>query len=185
MDHDYLAEFASVARHKLEEWQNNLAAAKDPIDQLPAEDMVRITEIIVNHVKAESSEDELRDGIAELRNAMASSLDAGASMTAQNVIDIIHDILGDEELDLGTVPRSIHDAVQFLAKTISRDAKRRLRTEIVEGRKDDLQLSLKLGMSVRNTLRSAGFTEAALGIANLDDVWFDLLERALLLQDAI
>jgi len=183
MDHDHLTDLSATAQEMLEEWRENLAAAKDPIDQLPAEGMVRVTEIIVAYVTPESDEQRLRDGIAELRNAMASSLDARAFMTAQNVIDTIHEILGDEHVDTGTVARSFNEAVQFLARTITPDATARLRTEILEGRKQDLRMSFQLGMSVRNTLRSAGFSEGALGIANLDDVWFDLLERALLVEN--
>lgn len=176
MDYDYLADFSAIAQEKLEEWRANLAAAKDPVDQLPAEDMVRVSEIIAAYVTPESDEHRLRDGISELRNAMAASLDAGAFMTAQKAIDII---LHDENIDTGTVLRSFDEAAEFLARTIARDSRARLRTEIVEGRKQNLRMSFKLGMSVRNTLRSAGFSEETLGIANLDDVWFDLLERAL------
>lgn len=34
------------------------------------------------------------------------------------------------------------------------------------------------GMSVRNSLREAGYTEQALGVITLDDVWVPLLEAA-------
>lgn len=183
MKQEYLREFSEIATEKLNEWEANLAAATDPVDQLPAEDMVCISKIIVSHVTPSADETQLRDGIAELREAMASSLDAGAFMTAQNVIDVIHDILGDEVVDIGTVPRSVTEAVEFLARTIEADAKSRLRTEIIEGRGDGVRMSLKLGMSVRNSLRAAGFTELALGVSELDDIWFDLLERALFIQE--
>lgn len=180
MHHESLVAIATLAREKLAEWKGNLASAHEPIDRLPAADMVRVFEVITSHVAADSDEGTLRSGIAELRTTMSAGLAAGAFMTAQNYIQIVHDILEDESIDTGLAPRTMEEAVHFLTTAVAPEAMGRVRAEISEGRGQALRESFKFGMSVRNTLRTAGFTEDALGIANLDDVWFALLERAAL-----
>lgn len=180
MNHEYLLEYSALAKKQLAEWRKTYFGARKPIDKLPAEHMIRVYAIISSHVVAEADEEMLRSGIAELREIMSTGLDARAFMTAQSAIDTIHDILGDEEIDTGLVPRTLEEAVHFLAGAIEPDTVAKLRADIVEGRGQAVRESFRLGMSVRNTLRAAGFTEMTLGIANLDDAWYSLLERAVL-----
>lgn len=182
MDQESLLEFAAFTQEKLAEWKQRLAELSDPINQQLVEDSVRVYEILASHVAAGADEAKLRSGIAELRMAMSMGMDAGAFMTAQYAIDMVHALLGDEAIDTGLVPRTLEEAAHFLARAIEPAAMGRFRAEIVEGRGQTLRESFHLGMSVRNTLRTAGFTETALGVADLDDVWYPLLERAALAQ---
>jgi hypothetical protein len=86
-------------------------------------------------------------------------------------------------IDTGSVPRTREEAARFLARSIEPDARRRILVAL-QSNPGEVMSSFRLGMSVRNTLRSGGFTEESLGVSNLDDVWYELLEAAVRLREA-
>jgi hypothetical protein len=181
---DFVAGFAEVAKAKLAEARAalDLVDPAAPIYRKSAEEMVRVCEIIASGVTASSTESQLRSTIAALKEAMGGGLDASAFLTAQNVIEVVRKILGDETIDTGPVSRTFDEASMFLARSIAAEAKDRLRAAVSQS-SNDVRSSFRLGMSVRNTLRSAGFTEAALGVPNLDDVWYEILKAALRIRE--
>jgi hypothetical protein len=185
LDYVLLEEFAATARSKWAEARIALAEVPpdDPIRRRPAEDMLKVCEIISSGVTESSDEMRLRTAIADLRQAMGSGLDAAAFMTARNVIELIRQILRDEMIDTGSVPRTREEAARFLARSIEPDARRRILVAL-QSNPGEVMSSFRLGMSVRNTLRSGGFTEESLGVSNLDDVWYELLEAAVRLREA-
>jgi hypothetical protein len=185
LDYETLEEFAAIAKSKCTEARSALEEilADDPIRRRPAEDMLKVCGIVASGVTVSSDESRLRTTIAALKQTMGEGLDAAAFMTAKNVIEVIRQILGDETIDVGSAPRTWEEAARFLARSIEPDAKNRIRTAL-NANPSEVRSSFRLGMSVRNTLRSGGFTEESLSVPNLDDVWCELLEAAVRLRDA-
>lgn len=183
VDHVMLEELAAMARAMCAEARVALDKVQpdDPVHRRPAEDMLKVCEIMSSGVTQSSDEWRLRTAIADLKDVMGSGLDAAAFMTAQRVIEMIRQVLGDEPIDTGSVPRTWDEAARFLAHSIEPDAKQRILVAL-EANPGEVRSSFRLGMSVRNSLRSGGFTEESLGVQNLDDVWYELLEAAVRLS---
>lgn len=92
-----------------------------------------------------------------------------------------------QEHVLGTIPATVPaataraSAVNFLRKTIKPNDQRAILADMTKlGLAEwTMRNHFALGMAVRNQLRAVGYTEAALGVPSLDEVWAQLLHEAL------
>lgn len=177
MNQQQIVELAATTRDRRQRAARALAESSLG-SRAAAEDQLAIWEAVANRVTARSRESDVRGAISDLRLLMSRSLDAAAFMTAEELIEMMRGIIGDTYVDTGSVDRSEAEAVEFLARSISADSKDRFRDDILAGKGGLLRDNFRLGMSVRNTLRSAGYDERSLNVSNLDDVWYRLFEKA-------
>lgn len=143
-------------------------------------DLRKVAGVVVGHLEPSLDEDRARSAIANLQALMGRGLAAGAFLAARDLVEALRKAVGDTYLDLGPVSRSLDEAAEFLRRTLAEETKTAVRSDLLSGQERAVRDNFLFGMSVRNYLRAAGFTEQALGVEDLDDVWFELVRRAVL-----
>lgn len=178
MDSHRLSRIVDAWAMLVDEAHLDLEAARTESDRMAAEDMLLVWRTAHSFLRDARDEEGVRatiQGVGALANRQ---LDAAAFIKVQELIEVLRELLGDVHLDLGEVPRSAAEAIAFLPRQLSAETKQALTQDLSQD-EARVRLDFRLGMAVRNSLRSAGFTETALGVRDPDDVWFGFVKAAL------